>query len=804
MMNKKTNEQAEKCRSYQTAWYRRLWQERFAVSRTRRKRWLLAIAFVLTAFCLGRMSIIGESAPFSAGFFGAVLVYSPIWAWCALGASVLGALSSHTLGDVLLLVSAALLIWQGYIRWGMRRKYVRTPLLVGGASLGIGWLYQLLAGGSLYDWLVALISALLSVLSASLCLYGFRVFCRREDEIELPVRQVQEGFLAMVALLALAVAGIGDMMWLDYGIQMVAGSLLSLTLLFVTELGIGLAGCIGLGFVIGIGDGNVSMTMAEYAMAGLAGGALKSLGKGGVALGFLAGLGGMLLCFDPYGALWYMMVEATVGCALFLLVPIRYLRELRDYLTDVAIGEKSEERIERARDKLTAMETLFLHMADVWQGRDCMMEETDNQAQTAAILAAAHETACSRCEKRKDCWEDDFFAVSQEVLSLVDGHGQSRCAGETFAKRCPSAEKIGASLEKVMHQEAESRYWRTQCAMQQSLLAEQMRSIGMIFRQMEAELEPQQQLRRRQQEKIAKRLSVWGCRAEELTIGAAGTASRIEIVCPSCGGKRVCESRILPFLEQVLGMRLRMSVICGVQNRLRRCRLFFVTQERIRILTGMVGVGKTVGEPSGDTCEILSLTQGQTAILLSDGMGCGRQASGDSQESIALLKQLLLAGFAAETAVKTVNSLLLLRSERERFATVDVLVINKYTGEADFIKIGAPPAFIKRQSEVLVVRDDSLPLGIVEQVAARPIRVSLENGDFVVLMSDGILDIPEERLPSGHTKESWVRSQIRLFSGKSPQSLAEHLAMMAMRLSGRTLHDDMTVVAVKIKTVSRG
>jgi stage II sporulation protein E len=246
-----------------------------------------------------------------------------------------------------------------------------------------------------------------------------------------------------------------------------------------------------------------------------------------------------------------------------------------------------------------------------------------------------------------------------------------------------------------------------------------------------------------------------------------------------------------------------MSVICGAQNGMRRCRLFFVTQERVQLLTGMVGVGRLADEPSGDTCEMITLPQGRTAILVSDGMGCGKEASDDSAEAITLLKELLVAGFDAQTAVKTVNSLLLLRKDRERFPTADVLIINKYTGEADFIKLGTPPSFIKRQSEVIVIKDDTLPLGALAEVGSEPIRIPLENDDYIVMMTDGAIDIPEERLPSGHTKESWVRSRIRLFSGNSPQALAEHLLEMAMRLSGRTLRDDMTVIAVKIKTVSR-
>lgn len=774
-----------------------LWAEWLGALRARRRRLFLMALFLVVAVCLGRMSVIGATMPFGLAFFGAVLVFSPRWAVGALACMVVGALSSHSVGDVLLLLVGAFFVWRAYIGWGARQPFVRVPLFCFGAQLAVGWSYALAIEPSLYACLLVMASAVLTMLSASLFLCGLRVFFRKDDAV-LSVRQVQDGFLAMAAMLALAVAGIGDLMWLSFGLCMVAGSLLALVLISVTELGIALASCIGLGFAIGIADGNVSMTMAEYAMAGLAGCALKGRGKVGAAGGFFAGLGGMLVCFDPYGEMWYMMAEASVGCGAFLLIPKRYLTELGNYLADVAVVERAEDKLTQAREKVTAMTTLFRHMASVWQKKGGRLTEVDCEAQTASILSAVEEVACSRCDKRKACWEDDFFAVSQEVLSLADGKGEP-----AFDKRCPSAKEIASSLERVMREGEQTRYWRAQCGMQQSLLAEQMHSVGAIFEQMAEELRPKQEASKEKADKIARRLSMWGCRAEELTVGAVGEVSRLEIVCPSCGGCRMCEVKLLPFLTRVLASPLRMSVICGAQNGMRRCRLFFVTQERVQLLTGMVGVGRLADEPSGDTCEMITLPQGRTAILVSDGMGCGKEASDDSAEAITLLKELLVAGFDAQTAVKTVNSLLLLRKDRERFPTADVLIINKYTGEADFIKLGTPPAFIKRQSEVIVIKDDTLPLGALAEVGSEPIRIPLENDDYIVMMTDGAIDIPEERLPSGHTKESWVRSRIRLFSGNSPQALAEHLLEMAMRLSGRTLRDDMTVIAVKIKTVSR-
>lgn len=759
---------------------------------------------MVTAFLLGRVSVIGATSPFGLGLFAAVLVYSPLWAWKVFLCMILGAFSVQEVGDGLLLISSALLLWQGSIHWGSRQRAVRIPLMGGLSYLGIGWLYQLLIDGSLYDGLIVFFSSVLVVLSASMMLYGFRVFVQRDTRDYLPTGQVQEGFLAMVMVASLAVSGIGDVTIGGLGVQMAAGSLLVLGLLSVTKLGVALAGCIGIGFVIGMSDGNVSMTMAEYAMAGLAGGAMQSRAKIGISGGFLAGLGGMLLAFDPYGEWWYRMGEAMMGVGIFLLLPMRYIRAMRQYLDEVTLQGGGERRIAIAREKLQALEKLFLYMAEVGEQGNMRPIADQQQGQTAAILAAIEESACTVCEKRKDCWEEDFFVVSQEVLSLADDVSEgNRKMREAFKLRCPSSERIEDALTKVMREQSQARYWKIQCGVRQSLLVQQMRSLGGIFRQMESELLPMTESYQKKKEQIAKRCIAWQAQLEDMTFDEVDGTVCIEISCSSCGGNRVCEMKYLPFLERVLAMRLRMSVMCGTQNNVRRCRLFFTTQERVQVLAGMAGFAAQE-DTSGDTYEMITISTGKVAILLSDGMGHGVKASADSQETIALLKELLIAGFAAETAVQTVNAFWGLYAEKERFSTVDVLVINKYTGEAEFIKIGAPPAFVKRQAEVLVVQNDSLPLGIVRELELKPISIMLEDGDFVVMMSDGVLDIPQQRLPSGHTQESWVRSQIRLFSGKSPQSLAEHIAQMAIRLSGRTIGDDMTVVVLKIKTISRG
>ena len=59
---------------------------------------------------------------------------------------------------------------------------------------------------------------------------------------------------------------------------------------------------------------------------------------------------------------------------------------------------------------------------------------------------------------------------------------------------------------------------------------------------------------------------------------------------------------------------------------------------------------------------------------------------------VDLLEQFLEAGFTKETAVKMINSALVLRSDGKTFSTIDISSIDLYSGVCEFLKAGAANA----------------------------------------------------------------------------------------------------------------
>ena len=85
-------------------------------------------------------------------------------------------------------------------------------------------------------------------------------------------------------------------------------------------------------------------------------------------------------------------------------------------------------------------------------------------------------------------------------------------------------------------------------------------------------------------------------------------------------------------------------------------------------------------------------------------------------------------------------------------STLDICELNLYTGACEFTKIGAACTYIKREHLVDRLSARNLPLGVFQQIEPETIYRQLQDGDYIIMLSDGVLDaleqgIGEEILP---------------------------------------------------------
>ncbi len=142
---------------------------------------------------------------------------------------------------------------------------------------------------------------------------------------------------------------------------------------------------------------------------------------------------------------------------------------------------------------------------------------------------------------------------------------------------------------------------------------------------------------------------------------------------------------------------------------------------------------------SGDSVKMFESKDMFAYGLICDGMGSGKEAKRISDFSSGLLKNALDLGVENDTLVHMLNSIIR-RREDECGVTVDLFSFDLLTGNAFFLKSGAAPSYIKRQDSLFRIKSETMPLGILRDVDVEKIGVKALPGDYVIMLSDGMLD----------------------------------------------------------------
>src|SRR5699024_5036226 len=129
--------------------------------------------------------------------------------------------------------------------------------------------------------------------------------------------------------------------------------------------------------------------------------------------------------------------------------------------------------------------------------------------------------------------------------------------------------------------------------------------------------------------------------------------------------------------------------------------LRFGSAKRFEVGTGVASAAKDGGLVYGDAFTIKELGKGQFAVTISDGMRNGRRTREESVETLRLLEQILKTGISEQVAIKSINSILGLRTTDEIFATLDLAMINLHNATLSCLKIGSSPSFIKRGRDII-------------------------------------------------------------------------------------------------------
>jgi sigma-B regulation protein RsbU (phosphoserine phosphatase) len=201
-------------------------------------------------------------------------------------------------------------------------------------------------------------------------------------------------------------------------------------------------------------------------------------------------------------------------------------------------------------------------------------------------------------------------------------------------------------------------------------------------------------------------------------------------------------------------------------------------------------------EISGDIYDVFEHKDGQSVIAFGDVSGKGAAAALYGGLMNGLLRTLAPRRRKPAELMKALNDALIERKVEARYVTLCVLLWDPATRLFVMANAGAIPPMICRGSEILKVKVEGVPIGLLESREYEEVSFQAQPGDALVLYSDGITD----HLNTAGTEfgRGRLAQIVRGHCTRTPDELIAAIFKEMDKFS-TTAFDDQTLFVMKVK-----
>ncbi|HHY81198.1 MAG TPA: stage II sporulation protein E [Clostridiales bacterium] len=757
---------------------------------------------VMSCFLVGRAVLLDHIAPFGIALF-AVLLHKRKGGFSAFLAVTAGCLSiqiSLRSARYILAMMLFAAVWQYIGKKAARWSVFQTACTVLACLLTVNIIFSFINGFILYEMLIGIFESIAGFVMVYIFSGSTDVILDRKRRHLLS----GEEMICLSIFLSLIIIGFWDIDILGFSVRNTFTIFLILFFAYLGGAGVGAAIGITAGFMLSLASTPDPALMGYLAVCGLLAGTFKELGRTGSCIAFF--LANILMAFYinrsthtilPYG-------EIAGAMLLLMLMPKKAVQYLKGFLNSgLLLSDVQQYYGKRAQEltvsRLNEFAQVFRHLSKVF-GRITERSSAVGQEEVSRLFDMVAEQVCKGCPLYRSCWERDFYNTYSNMFELL-----SKCEEKGFIeekdvpaglnRRCLNVHRLIEDINVIYNTYITNLKWQRKLNDCRQLVAEQLEGVGQVVTELAAELNMDVRFRKSMEDAIRLELDKNGIHAKEiLVLEKPGGNTEVSIIKPACNGNKECLNLVEPVISKVLGKAMSLQQKECVKAGKQECALHLAEARQFEIITGVVRKPRKENSICGDSYSFTTVKDGKYMLALSDGMGFGARAAEESGAVISLLENFLEAGFSQSITIKTINSILMLRSREEMFATADLCIMDLVGGKAEFIKIGGVPSFIRRSDKVEIIRQPALPMGILEDVQLENISVPIHDEDMIIMVTDGILDA----FSALGNAEQALADFIATLDTVNPQELADSIMEEALYHLDGEARDDMTVLTGRV------
>lgn len=627
-------------------------------------------------------------------------------------------------------------------------------------------------------------------------------------------------------LLAIAISSFGDFNIWGFSVKNILSILIVLVLGWKNGILVGATGGITIGVVLGIIGGSEPIMIAVYAVSGMISGLLNKFGRIGVIVGFI--IGNIVIAYASNGNTvpLIMFQEILIASLGLLAIPKNIKINIEDLFGKTKLlPETTGRNLEENKDtiyKLNSMSETIFDMAESYQeAAATILSEDELKQQEKSNIEIFTEEFRQYLNGLEDnmlyetmyypdddmvkdifnCLLENDIITEKDLIKILEKHNNYIVGFEdTNEKAKEDVYKIVKILNYSYRMSKINFIWKKKMDESKKNVSSQLKGVSEAISKMAEDIKQKDEdIFAKQKEEIKRLLEQKKITIQDIAIKRSSSGRYAVTVytntCESTDGTECDIKKIGKIISKVLDDKMIIqSEECGLRSQKEQCKFTYLSDDKYKVQVGMSKSTKAGSPVSGDTCLNLKLDDGKYLMAISDGMGSGPEAMKSSKIAIKMLERLLSAGFEKDVSLKLINSTLSANTSEDMYATLDIQILDLFSGNMEFIKNSACPTFVKRNGEVQLLKSITLPAGILDQADLVVYDYDLQDGDILVMCSDGIIDSNKEYL----NKQLWVKYLLEDIEIDDAQKIADIIMNEAIDNDFGKQKDDMTVMVAKV------
>ena len=776
------------------------------------------LAIYVVAFMMSLVGIGGDFSIFSISVLGACFA-SSVPALGVVAVSLLGNFIKFGVGGGLgyfltaLVLIITLFIFKPRYNEEERNEKIKIGKNVFIATLLIQIVKIAMAQFTLYDVLASITLSIIALVFYKIFVNSIVVVQEFYEKRAFSIEEV----IGASLMIAIAVGGIGDFNVAGFSIRNILSILIVMVLGWKNGMLIGTTSGVTIGVTLGVITNSEPIMIAAYAISGMIAGILNRFGKIGVVVGFA--LGNILLAYvaNGYTVELIHFKEILIASIGLLFVPKTLQIDIEEFtgkskllpsMSDRALNKSKE-----VAESLNNVSNAINEMATTYRGQDDLdAVEKDNISSDENKEIFIGELLNNLEPYKDNMLYDDIAKADGEIDNeifelLLEKQEISRKDLLQIFANCNSyivgAEdnKISKQLEgnimqivrtiNVSYKVAKSNFiWKKKEEQTKKNISNQLKNVSNAIKSMAKDIEKDIKAEEKYQAERLEIVDLLRQRDIEVQDIMIKKDNRfiVEIYLT-----RLLENTKLEQIAEILTNILKEPIVLNAEATVGK-KIVYLSDDKYIMTIGMAQETKNNSKQSGDSILNIRLKDGKYLVAISDGMGSGKEARKSSTQTLRLLENLLVSGFDKKASLDLINNALM-NQNKETFATLDIAIVDLYEGNVEFIKSAACPTYIKKNKRVQMIRSNSLPTGILEESKLETFDKDINDGEIVVLCSDGILDSNVEY----KNKELWIKYLLEDIETTNTQKIANLILEESVDNNYGIAKDYMSVVAFKFR-----